>query len=254
MEKINIDTLYQETQKKLWNIQNEYNQGKVIIAVVTFFAFLVTIWWLLPFGVSIYILIKWFYAFLDVGFRVLPNILFMAGFCFFMSVLFFRFPFWYFISRHWNLKNYEFAAHAIKLNKDLIESYDKISTMDYILQKTEHILQVTDSILSMRNIKFPAIFNILGYKHLAWKLVLDWIYWEGLVGEINFLWKILTDLRSDLNIRLTEQQMVLESAKSEVDSNIKWTTELEQVSELQKIRLDKQIEQFEELQRVLVKV
>ena len=65
---------------------------------------------------------------------------------------------------------------------------------------------------------------------------------------------ILTDLRSDLLIRLTEQQESLKSAKSEVESHIKWTIELDQVSELQRIRLDKQIEQFEELQRVLVKV
>jgi hypothetical protein len=64
---------------------------------------------------------------------------------------------------------------------------------------------------------------------------------------------ILTDLRSDLQIRLAEQQQNLESAKSEVEANIKWTTELEQISELQKARLDRQIEQFEELQRVLIK-
>lgn len=72
--------------------------------------------------------------------------------------------------------------------------------------------------------------------------------------EIEIMKYILTDLRSDLSLRLTEQQQFLESAKSEVEKNIQWTTELEKVSELQKLRLDKQIEQFEELQRVLVKV
>lgn len=64
----------------------------------------------------------------------------------------------------------------------------------------------------------------------------------------------LTDLRSDLSIRLAEQKSTLKSAKSEVEKNITWTTELNQVSELQRTRLDRQIEQFEELQRVLVKV
>ncbi len=72
--------------------------------------------------------------------------------------------------------------------------------------------------------------------------------------ETQYFIEILTDLRSDLTTRLTEQQQILESAKSEVTKNIHWTTELDHVSELQKVRLDRQIEQFEELQRVLVKV
>ena len=66
--------------------------------------------------------------------------------------------------------------------------------------------------------------------------------------------RILTDLRSDLALRLTEQQKTLKSAKSEVEKNISWTPELNGVSELQKARLDRQIEQFEELQKVLVEV
>ena len=66
--------------------------------------------------------------------------------------------------------------------------------------------------------------------------------------------RILTDLRSDLALHLAEQQKTLESAKSDVEKNISWTPELNAVSELQKSRLDRQIEQFEELQRVLVEV
>ena len=65
---------------------------------------------------------------------------------------------------------------------------------------------------------------------------------------------VLTDLRSDLATRLTEQQQILEWAKSEVEQNITGTPEVLAVSELQKARLDRQIEQFEELQMVLVRV
>ncbi len=65
---------------------------------------------------------------------------------------------------------------------------------------------------------------------------------------------IITDVITDLQLRLEEQQKTLEQAKSEVEKNITWTTELNQVSELQKARLDRQIEQFEELQKILVKV
>ena len=53
---------------------------------------------------------------------------------------------------------------------------------------------------------------------------------------------------------MTHQQSILQSTKTEVEKNIHGTTELDQVSELQRARLDRQIEQFEELQRVLVKV
>ena len=69
----------------------------------------------------------------------------------------------------------------------------------------------------------------------------------------NFIW-LLDNLRSDLATRLTEQRQILEWAKSEVERNITGTPELLAVSELQKTRLDRQIEQFEELQRVLVRV
>lgn len=71
---------------------------------------------------------------------------------------------------------------------------------------------------------------------------------------MQFILEQLLDLRSDLATRLTEQQQILESAKTEVEKNITGTPELLAVSELQKERLDRQIEQFEELQRVLVRV
>ncbi len=72
--------------------------------------------------------------------------------------------------------------------------------------------------------------------------------------EITYFNEILKNLHSDLVLRLEEQQKTLEHAKSEVEKNITGNTELNQVSELQKARLDRQIEQFEELQKVLVRV
>ncbi len=71
---------------------------------------------------------------------------------------------------------------------------------------------------------------------------------------IQYCNSIIRNLINDLILNTEKQQQSLESAKSEVEKNIAWTTELEQVSELQRARLDKQIEQFEELQKVLVKV
>ena len=83
--------------------------------------------------------------------------------------------------------------------------------------------------------------------------------WKKKLRELSILVTnitlyILQNLRSDLSIRLTEQQKLLESAISETNSNLKWTSELVNISELQQARLDRQIEQFEELQKILVKV
>ena len=114
------------------------------------------------------------------------------------------------------------------LNQDII---------DNILIKIGHIAPNLEKSLKQRNAFRKARMRVN--------------YLENL---LQYLLIILLDLRSDLTLRLTEQQQSLESAKLEVGSNIKWTTQLDQVSELQRIRLDKQIEQFEELQRVLIKV
>ena len=72
--------------------------------------------------------------------------------------------------------------------------------------------------------------------------------------ELLFCTGILENLRSDLTTRLAEKQSVLESAKTEVEKHITGTPELLAVSEAQKTRLDRQIKQFDELQRVLVRV
>ncbi|MBP9779862.1 hypothetical protein KBD33_04565 [Candidatus Gracilibacteria bacterium] len=72
--------------------------------------------------------------------------------------------------------------------------------------------------------------------------------------ESQYILDLLGNIKSDLRDHIEEKQNLLESAKYEVESHITGTIELESVSELQKDRLEKQIEQFEELQRVLVSV
>ena len=54
--------------------------------------------------------------------------------------------------------------------------------------------------------------------------------------------------------RLTEYQSILEWAKSEVAQNIIGTTILDETSKLQQLRLEKQIEEFEKLEEILVKI
>lgn len=100
-------------------------------------------------------------------------------------------------------------------------------------------------------------------KNSQWKLRIIRILWDTktkiLAKEIIQIclveiYRIIIELRNRLIVELRKQQQSLKSTKSEVKMNITWTTELNQVSELQRARLDRQIEQFEELQRVLMKV
>lgn len=127
------------------------------------------------------------------------------------------------------------------LHEKIEENITSIQVIDEILDKLEDIARL--------------------YTDLSWISKWRWYLDDNDIIELRKLTKeslqwlipVLTDLRSDLQIRLREQQQSLEKAKSEVEQTIKWSTELEQVSELQQARLDRQIAQFEELQRVLVK-
>ncbi len=134
----------------------------------------------------------------------------------------------------WSLINQRKYFHQTE------EYYENINE---ILDKLEKMKRTTSII-----IKF---LNFLRYiiKEKDYILIRNY-----LDNEMGFFIPFIQNLRSDLSIRLAEQQSALESAKSEVEKNITWTTELNQVSELQRARLDRQIEQFEELQRVLVKI
>lgn len=132
-----------------------------------------------------------------------------------------------------NLYALQWNKQIKEVNK-LLKLWKDVPSIQNILNRNKKILDITQSIRTNHNLKTSS--------RTIYKM------------EFEYLIAILIDLRSDLNLRLIEQQKTLEQAKSEVEKNIKWTTELNQVSELQRTRLDKQIEQFEELQKVLVKV
>ncbi len=117
---------------------------------------------------------------------------------------------------------------------------DDLDTIQIIISKN---LEIRKIVLEIQTLKFLDKIFFVRYNYSNILNIL-----------LSTLLEYLTDLRSDLATRLTEQQQILESAKSEVEKNITGTLDLLAVSELQKTRLDRQIEQFEELQRVLVRV
>jgi hypothetical protein len=132
--------------------------------------------------------------------------------------------------------------YITNLHQDIQSNISWIQDITDILNKIDKIRHLY-SFLQI----YKSIIYYLSYSHYGefiWILedTLNWTIW------------ILNNLRSDLQLRLTEQQQTLEQAKAEVSTHIHWTNELNQVSELQRARLDKQIEQFEELQRVLMKI
>ena len=117
---------------------------------------------------------------------------------------------------------------------------DNLDTIQTIVIKN---LEIRNIVSEIQILKFLDKFFFVQYN-----------YSNILNTLLSNLIKYLTDLRSDLATRLSEQRSTLESAKTEVEKNITGTPELLAVSEAQQVRLDRQIEQFEELQRVLVRV
>ena len=132
-------------------------------------------------------------------------------------------------NKTWQKINSIISSHLL-----LIQDIEKVQSIEEVLEKLntlKKIILVDFQYLRSQNIKI-------------WKTIYK--------KEVQLCIYILINLRSDLQIRLDEQKKSLESAKSEVKSNIKWNSELASLQSSQKIRLDRQIEQFEELQKVLI--
>ncbi len=82
----------------------------------------------------------------------------------------------------------------------------------------------------------------------------EWIIEKYIKAVYTDIRIIISLIKKELQADIKQKEEETKWAKMEIEIAIMWTTELNQVSELQRARLDKQIEQFEELQRALVKV
>ena len=128
-----------------------------------------------------------------------------------------------------------------------------------LYEKLQSTTLVMENIGDLENIITDIYRELWNIRKL---LIFDFFFSENGRMKLQELWNLVTyivlslpnNLRSDLATRLAEQQQILESAKTEVEQNIIGTPEILALSEIQKTRLDRQIEQFEELQRVLVRV
>ncbi|MBP6981466.1 hypothetical protein KBB25_01680 [Candidatus Gracilibacteria bacterium] len=156
-------------------------------------------------------------------------------------------PLWYIIFRYINYITIGIYSEY-KLNNigDLLENLNQ----SWILYTQSH--ENIDQILNQIGLIYKAS------KNLSWlakyKKGGSSIYRSLAEKEYIFCLSILKILNSDLSIQIEKQQLILESVKSEVEKNLSGTPELLEVSEAQKLRLDRQIEQFKELQKRLVKI
>ena len=128
--------------------------------------------------------------------------------------------------------------NTAKINKNLQDFENRNFDIDSLLESIEDI---ENTYINLYQNKKDIIINnkkfLLFYKK-----------------QVDHFFQILVYFSTILNRKMNGQQKALKSAKSEVSKHITWTPEFDQISELQRARLDRQIEQFEELQRVLVKV
>jgi hypothetical protein len=123
------------------------------------------------------------------------------------------------------------------------------------IQKDIYSQQTIDEIISkikigQKSLSKNYIIEILKMINNELKTIHDTVLLDHRWWLIN----ITRNLQSDLATRFAEQQSTLTEAKSDLEANVKGTSELNSISELQQERLERQIEQFEELQRVLVKI
>lgn len=142
-------------------------------------------------------------------------------------------------------KNDPFRA----LPNNTLKIYKIFQETPFSVEKIDTIIALIDStrqeVISLH--KFEKFWFLFSQKSR-----INIIELKSLIFPI--IYAILRDLQKDIFHHTEVQISKLQKAKSTVEQNITGTIELEQVSELQKARLNSQIEQFEELQRVLVRV
>ncbi len=128
-------------------------------------------------------------------------------------------------------------------NKALIESVKSVDDIDAILGKVEEIYKLVNQM--NWNLPFTDYFYS-DRIHEIQKNIFQ--------NEILFLTWVLQDLKKDLSLRLSEQGALLSEAKGKVKKHLDTLPELEDTKRIQEIRLDSQIQEFEKLQKILIKV
>lgn len=167
------------------------------------------------------------------------------------------------------LVNYHFIKKRQFL-KEVIKLRPMELSHNYTYENIEHILEIVGKlylvIQSNTNLDEKAgvrrFWN--GYRKVSWinteqEAFLKYITGTSALLEFykkleEYCYLLLINVRSELKKNILEQEVILDIAKSDIVKNLTGTPDLVKVSELQQARLDSQIEEFEKLQKILVKV
>ncbi len=140
-------------------------------------------------------------------------------------------------------ESYKKITASIRENSSkLYENYSSLCEIEDILEYSNNLYSYLESIKDYRKMSEKAL-SPLAQRYLK----------EYIVESIKFALVVLRDIYDDMKIGLKKKRYLLLGAKSSL-SSVSWTPELTQVSEIQRTRLDRQIEQFEALQRILTKI
>jgi hypothetical protein len=174
---------------------------------------------------------------------------------FFMGILIFV-PLWIFswdflltLFFIWPIFGLLLIANLFWFESEKIKYYKWIQELYRLSKWTQKRVEDFNEILMLLK-KLKKILN-KKWNKFVWLWLIES---EIRANQYKYFSLLLDNLNSDLVKKIEDMGKTLESAKSEVESTIKWTTELAQISKLQRSRLDRQIEQFEKLQKVLVKM
>jgi hypothetical protein len=135
---------------------------------------------------------------------------------------------------HFDLFQLSLTTKKLRLQKALVKKFSSTETIEEILTLAEEARNIIKQTMKLRKI-FPEQGNNL------------------LNLEVLFVSRLLNDLKSDLSLCLSEKQEEIHWARVANDITLTWTP-YENILPHQKVRLDSQIEQFEELQKILVKI
>ena len=98
-----------------------------------------------------------------------------------------------------------------------------MSSLNLRLKRGLEKIDTTDLIIKKINLIYEQVISIHSYLSTIDHYYFDDAYFEqreSIQKEITFILRVLTNLRSDLQLRLEEQKNSLEQAKSEVEKNI----------------------------------
>lgn len=212
-----------------------------LIATILILIAWIVVWIVLSFILLLIMII----VFSLVNWAVYGNFSYHGEVNFIAPILFFIIIFCIWAWWYWMMRLYKKINPINTLREEVLLLHEKLKATLIVEEEIEWIVELTQNIhRGLKHIRILLMFRIFlseSGKEKIQKLGL-------IVSHITLV--MLENLRSDLITRIGQQKWILQNAEREI---AKVNNQTKDVFELQKSRLDRQIEQFEELQNILLK-